>query len=147
MYIKVGDIVEVLGIDEDTQDNCLWWGEIMEYIPETRVYYIYYISDHHGIWKYNETCDVIVKENINRHSKTKRGNYEEAWSKFGFEMIRNRDDIHFIKTDQEEYTDTDCSEETLSSVDTWSSMEETETLPNFIDDTCCGPTLLYDAKH
>tara|TARA_Y100000389_G_scaffold164614_1_gene168435 strand:+ start:33516 stop:33968 length:453 start_codon:yes stop_codon:yes gene_type:complete len=135
MYIKLGDIVEVLGMDDDLQKPCLWWGEIMEYDSDTKEYDIYYISEKNGIWKYNETHDVIVNENINRHVRTKHGNYENAWSKFGFAMFRQGDDIHFIKSDNQVESDTSGSEETLSDVDTWSSIDETNSVSSFIDDS------------
>lgn len=139
-HIKLGDIVEVLGTEDDQE--CWWWGEIVGYDPISKEYEVYYIEQkNNNTWKYNDHYDIITKDCINRHVRTARGNYEESWLKMGFIMKKSSDgDIHFLQdanitTNND--TESECgSEETLSSVDTWSSEEtlDNEEMIQFIVD-------------
>ena len=142
--IKLGDLVEVLGESEDGAD-CFWWGEVVGYDSKTRMYELYYIEedpDRPGLWTYNEDYDTILKENVNRHVRTRRGDYERAWREAGFVMHRSTDD-EFHRSDQNftftpikthgfEHVYDDSAEsdgdteETLSSTDTWSTEEDDE---------------------
>ena len=139
--IKLGDLVEVLGDSEDGSD-CFWWGEVVGYDSKTRMYELYYIEedpDRPGVWAYNKHYDTILKENINRHVRTRKGDYERAWREAGFVMHRSTDeefhhsDQNFTFTPIEThvfehvYDESDGdTEETLSSTDTWSTEADDE---------------------
>tara|TARA_Y100000389_G_scaffold6917_1_gene6637 strand:- start:1324 stop:1836 length:513 start_codon:yes stop_codon:yes gene_type:complete len=140
VQIKLGDLVEVLG-ESDNGTDCFWWGEVVGYDSKTRTYELYYVEedpDRPGVWAYNEHYDTIVKENVNRHVRTRRGDYERAWREAGFVMHRSTDEAFhhsdqnftFTPIETHVYDDSagsDCdTEETLSSTDTWSTEEDEE---------------------
>ena len=78
MYIKLGDIVKVLGLNDNDQLED-WYGEIVGRLDD-QTYEIYYIEPfNEDIWKFNETVDVIHKSSINAVSRTKHGNYAMSW--------------------------------------------------------------------
>jgi hypothetical protein len=139
--IKLGDLVEVLGQSDDGSD-CFWWGEIVGCDSNSRNYELYYIEqslDNPGVWMYNNHYDTIVKENINNHIRTRKGNYERAWRTAGFVMHRSTTNIYFTPIENHVFehvykdSDSNCdSEETLSTIDTW-SVEEEDSQQEMID--------------
>jgi hypothetical protein len=129
MYIKLGDIVKVLGMNDDDKLED-WYGEIVGRL-DNQQYEIYYIEPCDGIWKFNETVDVVDKASINEVSRTKHGDYAAAWSKFGFKLLNQ---FELLYTHETTVTDSDASE-SLDSCDSWSTSESDATVSDFIDDS------------
>jgi hypothetical protein len=134
MYIKLGDIVKVLGMnDEDQLED--WYGEVVGRLDADR-YEIYYIEHSHAdVWTFNENYEVVEKTSINEVSRTKHGDYSKSWMKFGFELVRseNRIELH-LKHKACSSTDSDGSE-SLDSLDSWSSSESDTHVSDLIDDS------------
>lgn len=132
MYIKLGDIVKVLGMNDAGQIED-WYGEVVG-ILDGYQYEVYYIEQHHDVWIFNENVDILDKESINTVSRTKHGDYVKAWRKFGFEWTRLDDEITLVKTHQEASTNSDESE-SLDSCDSWSTTDSDTNVSDLIDDS------------
>ena len=138
MYIKLGDIVEVLGTDLNLEEE-LWYGEIVG--KDGNDYEIYYIEHKEdNRWEYCSNYECIEKESINAVSRTKKGDYAKSWATFGFQWEKTLDEhgneknITLFKHAHEEDADSTISE-SLDSCHSWSTSESDSDVSDLFDDT------------
>ena len=144
MRIKNGDLLKIqlengeIGYAEKV-------GNIEQHTCNDK-YEVYFITQigNTEIYKYEEDYDVIEKETILRHVRTKSGDYKIAWMKMGFEMeyhndghiifkkCRNFEENEDISVESLDYSTSES--EDLSSVDSLTDTDDDEYDNSFIDD-------------
>lgn len=140
MRIKNGDLLKI-----QLENGEIGYAEKVgnaEY-NQYEVYFITQIDDINN-YKYEENYEIIEKETIIRHVRTKGGNYKTAWMKMGFEMNEdNNCNIRFLKYENFEENEDKSVEsldystsesEDLSSVDSLTDTDDDEYDDSFIDD-------------
>lgn len=138
MIIKLGDIVQVLGINDEEQEE-YWYGEIVGRVNRNE-FEIYYIkknqgSENQGVYEFEETYHTVEKDCINRVIRTKHGDYANAWKQFGFAY--HPGPPIYLSQDPEYRSEpsADDDSESLDSCDSWSSSDEESVVSNLIDDS------------
>ena len=138
MIIKLGDIVQVLGINDEEKEE-YWFGEIVGRVSRNE-FEIYYIKknkgfENQGVYEFEDTYHTIEKECINRVIRTKHGDYANAWKQIGF-VYHSGPPICLTK-DPEYRSELSADEdsESLDSCDSWSSSDDESVVSNLIDDS------------
>lgn len=131
MIIKLGDIVQVLGVSE-SEDHEYWYGEIVG--KRDDAYDIYYIKNSGDFWEFEEDYHIVEKECINNVMRTKHGDYVKAWSGFGF-IYRQGPPISLTRDPTFESDKTTSDSESLDSCDSWSTSDDASNVSNLIDDS------------
>ena len=138
MIVKLGDIVQILGVPEGSGDGVnevepeYWYGEVVGKIENA--FEVYYIKNSGDFWEFEEDYHIAEKECINNVIRTKHGDYTKAWAGFGF-IYRQGPPISLL---EDPNFNSECStsdSESLDTCDSWSSSDDETNVSELIDDS------------